>query len=62
MESFETSKERDPTRVVFPSKLRENCMERPSSWPYKLEKNAPQLAHKNTSLHCANSGIGKRSA
>ena len=59
MDSYETSKERYRTRVVFPYKPRENCMLRSSSWPYKLDKNGPQPMFKNTSLHFAKLGVTK---
>jgi hypothetical protein len=62
MDSSETSQERYPMHVVFPSKPRENFMERSSSWPCKLDKNSPQPVCKNTSLHCENLGMEKRSA
>jgi len=60
MDSYETPKVRYPTCVVFPSKLRENFIDMPSSWPYKWDKNDTQPAHKNTSLHCSKSGMEKR--
>jgi hypothetical protein len=62
IESYVTAKFRDPTCAIFPSKPTANCIEKPSSWPCKLDINGSQPARKNTSLHCVNYGMANKSS